>query len=139
MADYGAHLAELSAIGAGIAAISVDDPARSEPMRRKLGLGFPLLCDSGREAIRAFDLVNPREGDIARPAVFIIDRERRVRFRTVESTGSRVRVSDVIAAARAIAAGREPAVPEARRRAVWPGTMFVRAMINIISRGHGPR
>jgi peroxiredoxin len=135
LSEYRDHHDELRAAGVRLAAISVDDPARADAMRRDLKLPFPLLCDPQREAIRAWDLVNTAEGDIAFPAAFVIDREMRVRYRALESTTARVRVADVIAAARAIASGGAPARTEGERHAIWPGAMFFRATMNMLTRG----
>ena len=108
-------------------------------MRRDLELPFPLLCDTKREAIRAWDIVNAGEGDIAYPAAVVIDRERRVRYRALESTTARASVAEVIAAARAIATGAAPQKTEGGRRAIWPGAMFLRATMNILTRGNRGR
>jgi peroxiredoxin len=135
LSEYREHHDELRAAGAKLAAISVDDPARADAMRRDLRLPFPVLCDPTREVIRAWDLVNAAEGDIAYPAVFVIDRERRVRYRALETTTARASVAEVIAAARAIAAGGAPAKTEGGRHAIWPGTMFLRATMNMLTRG----
>jgi peroxiredoxin len=139
LAEYRDHYDELRAAGANIAAISVDDLSRAEPMRRDLNLPFPILCDTRREAIRAFDLVNAAEGEIAYPAAVVIDRERRVRYRALESTTARASVAEVVAAARAVAAGGVPARTEGERRAVWPGAMFLRATMNAMTRGFRSR
>jgi peroxiredoxin len=77
--------------GTDLAAIAVDEPRRSEAVRQELGLPFPILCDTRRELISAWDLLNAREkGGIAKPAVFVIDRERRVRFASVDRDAVRV-------------------------------------------------
>lgn len=39
-----------------------------------LGLTFPVLSDASRTYIRAYDVLHPEEG-IARPSLFIVDRE----------------------------------------------------------------
>jgi peroxiredoxin len=135
LSEYRDHYDELRAAGARLAAISVDDPSRADAMRRDLSLPFPVLCDTQREVIRAWDLVNAAEGNIAYPAVFVIDRERRVRYRARESTTARAGVAEVIAAARAIASGGAPAKTEGERHAVWPGAMFFRATMNMLTRG----
>jgi peroxiredoxin len=135
LSEYRDRHDELRTAGVKLAAISVDDPSRADAMRRDLKLPFPVLCDTKREVIRAWDLVNAAEGDIAYPAAFVIDRERRVRYRALESTTARASMAEVIAAARAIASGAEPARTEGERRAIWPGAMFLRATMNMLTRG----
>jgi len=113
----------------------VDDAARAEPCRRELGLKFPLLCDTRREVVKAYGLLNTREnGGIAFTASFVIDRERVVRFRALEDVASRVSVDQLLGLVRALGKGGEaPAAP--RKRGVWPGAMFVRATMNALRRG----
>lgn len=73
---------EFSKAGIRILAISADSP---EDLKEKLlpkGISFPLLSDPELEAIDAYGLRheggNPFGGDIARPAVFLIDEEGRI-------------------------------------------------------------
>lgn len=118
-----------------MAAISVDDAARSEPVRRELGLKFPLLCDQRREVVKAYGLLNIREkGGIAFPATFVMDRERFVRFRALEDVASRVNVEELLALVRELGRGGEAATTP-RKRGVWPGAMFLRATINALRHG----
>ena len=67
-------------LAADLIAISVDRIDQASGMKRDLNLPFHVLCDTERKAITAWGLVNHREGDIAFPASFIIDRELRVRW-----------------------------------------------------------
>jgi len=135
LADYSEHLEDFLAAGAELVAISVDDAARAEPCRRELGLKFPLLCDTRREVVKAYGLLNTREnGGIAFPASFVIDRERVVRFRALEDVATRVSVDQLLGLVRALGKGVEaPAAP--RKRGVWPGAMYIRATMNALRRG----
>jgi len=135
LADYSEHLDDFRAAGAELVAISVDDAARAEPCRQELGIKFPLLCDTRREVVKAYGLLNTREnGGIAFPASFVIDRNRVVRFRALEEVASRVSVDQLLGLVRALGRGVEaPATP--RKRAVWPGAMFIRATMNALRRG----
>jgi alkyl hydroperoxide reductase subunit AhpC len=47
-----------------------------------LGLLFPVLSDSLRTHINAYDVLHPQEG-IARPSAFIIDREGTIRWQFI--------------------------------------------------------
>jgi len=135
LADYSAHLDDFRATGAELVAISVDDAARAEPVRQELGIRFPLLCDTRREVVKAYGLLNTREnGGIAFPASFVIDRERVVRFRALEEVASRVSVDQLLGLVRALGNGSQAATAP-RNRGVWPGTMFVRATMNALRRG----
>lgn len=139
MADYSKHLEDFRAAGAELVAISVDDASRSEPVRNEIGIRFPLLCDTRREVVTAWGLLNTREnGGIAFPASFVIDRDRVVRFRAIEDVASRVSVDQLLGLARELGKEADAAATtttQPRKRGVWPGAMFVRATMNAIRRG----
>ena len=135
MADYSEHLEELRAAGADLVAISVDDAARAEPVRQELGIKFPLLCDTRREVVKAYGLLNTAEkGGIAFPATFVIDRERIIRFRALEEVASRVNVDQLLGLVRELGRGGE-ATTQPRKRGVFPGWMFLSATMNALRRG----
>ena len=132
MAEYRDRHAEIRALGADLAALSVDDAARSEPLRLQLGLRFPILCDSRREVVRSWDLYNEREkGGIAIPAVFVVDRDRRVRYRSIDATARRVSAEHVLRFLR-----EGTLAGPAHRAWVRAGFVdFARAVANMIRRG----
>jgi peroxiredoxin len=135
LADYSQHLEDFRAAGAELVAISVDDASRAEPVRDELGIKFPLLCDTRREVVNAYGLLNTREkGGIALPASFVIDSNRVVRFRALEEVGSRVSVDQLLGLVRALERGTEPQT-RPRQRGVFPGLMLVRATMNALRRG----
>jgi peroxiredoxin len=139
LADYSGHLEDFRAAGAGVVAISADDAARTEPIRQELGLKFPLLCDTRREVIKAYGLLNSGEkGGIAFPASFVIDRERVVRFRALEAVASRVSVEQLLKFVHELGRGAEPQT-QPRNSGVFPGLMFLRATMNALRHGvHSP-
>ena len=97
MTEYAAHYGAIRSAGADVVALSVDAPQRSQALREQLALKFPVLCDTGRIVVRAWDLYNPREqGGIAVPAVFVIDPDRRIRYRSIDTTAARVRTDGVL-------------------------------------------
>ncbi len=117
MADYSEHLEDLRAAGAELVAISVDDAARTETLRQEFGLKFPLLCDTSREVVKKYGLLNSDEkGGIAFPASFVIDRERVVRFRALEEIGSRVSVDQLPGLVRELVRGARTANQTAQAR-----------------------
>lgn len=67
-----------------VIAVSVDTPAESQHLRETQGYTFAILSDAKDEVIRRWDLVHPHGGvngaDIARPAEFLIDASRKVRW-----------------------------------------------------------
>jgi len=135
LADYSGHLEDFRAAGAGLVAISTDDAVRTEPIRQELGLKFPLLCDTRREVIKAYGLLNSGEkGGIAFPASFVIDRERVVRFRALEAVASRVSVEQLLKFVRELGRGADPQT-KPRNSGVFPGLMFLRATMNALRHG----
>jgi peroxiredoxin len=135
LADYSGHLEDFRAAGAGLVAISVDDAARAETVRQEFGLKFPLLCDTRREVVKAYGLLNSGEkGGIAFPASFVIDRKRVVRFRALEAVASRVSVEQLLKFVRELGRGAEPQT-KPRNSGVFPGLMFLRATMNALRHG----
>ena len=135
MADYSAVADQFRSAGAEVAALSVDDEKRSEALRQQLNLKFPLLCDPGRAVVKAYDLLNAGEkGGIAYPAVFVIDRERVVRFAAREEVATRTDIKQLLELVHRISQGGEP-VAKPRQRGLWPGEMFLRATMNALLRG----
>ena len=131
----GTHLEDFRAAGAELAAISVDDAARAEPVRSELGIKFPLLCDTRREVVKSYGLLNSGEkGGIAFPASFVIDRNRVVRFRALEEVASRVSVDQLLGLVRDLGKGVETAT-KPRSAVCAPGAMFIRATMNALRRG----
>ena len=97
MADYREHYEALLAAGGHVVAVSVDAPEHSEVLRRALRLPFPILCDTERRVVRQWDLYNSRErGGIAKPAVFLFDRDRTLRFGAVDTVVRRVPAAEIV-------------------------------------------
>lgn len=70
-----------------VIAISVDAPGLSQRLRESAGYSFLFLSDDKLQAIREWDLVHPHAGengaDIARPAEFLLDSDRKIRWRNL--------------------------------------------------------
>jgi peroxiredoxin len=130
LTEYASHYRQIRAAGADVVAVSVDDPPRSAALRAQLGLEFPILCDTGRVVVRAWDLYNAREnGGIAVPAVFVIDSDLRIRYRSVDATAARVHTDGILEFLRS---GTQPA----DRATLWPRLRdWTRAIGNAIRRG----
>lgn len=113
-------------------AVSVDAPEKSESVRRELRLPFPILSDTQRRLVRDWDVLNAHEkGGIAKPAVFILAPDRRVRFVSVDEVASRVPAAEISRRCSAQDSGAG-----ARRRTFIPGmTTFLRAIGNAVRMG----
>jgi peroxiredoxin len=114
--DYREHYQEIRATGASVVAISVDKPEKSEALRLGLHLPFPILCDTERRVVKDWDIYNPREkGGIAKPAVFIVDSNRMVRYSAVDTVATRVPASEIVRVLQTTAEA-----PQVRRRVHIP-------------------
>lgn len=96
-----AEFAELSdafrAADVRLAALAVDPPDRSEAVRLRYGLQFPIFCDTERSVVREWNLFNPEErGGVAVPAIFLLDPGLRVLCAIQGTVVSRVRASDML-------------------------------------------
>jgi peroxiredoxin len=132
LADYRDRYPSLRATGANLAAVSVDAPEKSESVRRDLNLPFPILSDSQRQVVRAWDIYNSHEkGGIAKPAVFILAPDRIVRFASVDQVASRIPVSEILRQL-----SQQLPNSTAARKTLIPGlATFVRAVRNALRMG----
>ena len=69
--------------GVQVAAIVVDPIENNRAMMEKLALPFPILSDPESLLITKWGLLNEREGNIAKPAIFGIRRDGTVGYRYV--------------------------------------------------------
>lgn len=94
------RIEEIHDLNAEVLAISVDSPEKNRALRAKLDLDFPLLSDMNLELIDALKVRHLNGGiggDIARPATFILDRDRRIVWRQLtDNWRVRVRPEPVI-------------------------------------------
>ena len=97
-------MAEFKAAGVVPVAISVDPSEVSRDLSRKAGYTFPILSDPDAAVIRSYHLLHagggPDEHDIARPAEFLVDSGKVVRWANfTEDIRVRARAEDMLAAA----------------------------------------
>ena len=89
------HLDEIKALDAEVLAVSVDTPEENRQLAESAGLEFSLLSDREGAMMDAFGLrhagASIEGGDIARPAVYIIDRDGEISWRELTDNW-RVRV-----------------------------------------------
>ena len=80
------HIDEIRALDADVVAVSVDPPERSREISEAYSLDYVLLSDPGFELIDGLGLrheAGGMEGDVARPATFVLDREGRIVWRSL--------------------------------------------------------
>jgi len=85
-------------------AISVDPPDISRNLANKSGYTFPILSDPDAAVIRRYHILHPAGGpdehDIARPAEFLVDSSKTVRWTNfTEDLRVRARANEMLAAA----------------------------------------
>jgi peroxiredoxin len=88
-------------------AISVDPPEVSRALSQKAGYTFSILSDPNAEVIRRYDLLHvgggPDGHDIARPAEFLVDSSRMVRWvNFTEDVRVRARADEMLATAKGL-------------------------------------
>lgn len=101
------RLPEFWAAGVRPVAISVDSSAESLNLSKKSGYTFPILSDPDAAVIRRYHVLHvaagPGEHDIARPAEFLVDRSRIVRWTNfTEDLRVRARADEMLAAAKQV-------------------------------------
>ena len=115
MAGYSDHAAAFRDAGFDLAALSVDEPVRSEAVRREYGLPFPILYDTRRDVIGTWGVINRNEkGGIAIPATLVFDRDRRVLFSSLDGEFNRVDAKALLEYLRRPEAGSVPHAPRRR-------------------------
>ncbi len=113
--EFERQRAGFESFGYRLAALAVDPPERSAKLQLRLGLSFPLLCDPGRDIVRAWDLYNAREhGGIAAPATAVIAGDGMIRLLAREGMAQRLRALELL---RYLSTG---AAPAPARRGFWP-------------------
>ena len=88
-------------------AISVDPPEVSRALSQKAGYTFSILSDPNAEVIRRYHLLHvgggPDGHDIARPAEFLVDSSRMVRWvNFTEDVRVRARADEMLATAKGL-------------------------------------
>jgi len=102
---------EFRKLGATVAGISTDDPGSSKGMKENLRLQFHLLSDPRMEVISKYGVAQEGE-DVAVPAVFIVDWQRRFAYRHIGSRiTDRPRASAVLSALKEYASLHRPPPP----------------------------
>jgi peroxiredoxin len=132
LAEYRDAYASLRNAGASLAAVSVDAPEKSEAVRHELRLPFSILSDIQRRVVRDWGIYNSREkGGIAKPAVFILGPDRKVRFASVDQVACRVPAAEIV---RHVSEQEWSTVADRKRLIPGPVTFF-RAIRNAVRRG----
>jgi len=69
--------------GLQAAGIVVDEPSKNLAMVEKLLLPFPILSDPDARVIHSYEVWNPGDGGVAKPALFLVRPDLSVAFQYV--------------------------------------------------------
>ena len=87
---------DIQAEGAKLIAISSDPVDLVDSTRQSLEITYPLLVDNDRETIIAYNVLDPSDTKIARPATYIINEEGRVVSKFLNDIGSRIGPDEIL-------------------------------------------
>lgn len=74
----------VQAEGAELIAISADSTSEVVSTRKSLEITYPMLSDQELQAISAYNVVDPGNSDIARPATFIVDENGKIAWKFID-------------------------------------------------------
>ena len=98
MAEVKKQIDRIESTDTRVFALSADAPARSAGFKKQMRLPFELLCDPEKKVVSLFHLLNSHEHDgIAYPAIFVINSQGRIVYRSLDRTANRVRLDEVLA------------------------------------------
>ena len=74
--------------GAELIAISTDPLTLVDSTQQSLEITYPLLSDENRETVAAYNVIDPSDTDIARPATYIVDQNGRIIWKFLDTQGA---------------------------------------------------
>jgi len=90
------NYAKIQAAGAELIAISSDNEGDTRQTVQNHGLKFPVLSDEDKEAITAYNVVDPGNNRIARPAAYIVQKDGTVAWKSLDTVGVRVPTAEIL-------------------------------------------
>ena len=87
---------DIQAEGAKLIAMSADPVDIVDSTRRNLEITYPLIVDDDRKTIIAYNVLDPSNTDIARPATYIINEVGRVVSKFLNDIGSRIGPDEIL-------------------------------------------
>ena len=88
---------DIRAEGAALIAISADPLTLVDSTRQNLEITYPLLVDTDKVTITAYNVIDPSNTDIARPATYIINQDGRVVSKFLDNIGTRTGPEHILA------------------------------------------
>ena len=90
------NYSKIQATGTELIAISSDNINPTQQTVQNKGLKYPVLSDKDRDAISAYNVVDPSNTRIARPSTFIINKDGTVVWKSLGSTGTRIPTEKIL-------------------------------------------
>ena len=90
------NYAKIQAAGAELIAISSDNEGDTKQTVQNHGLKFPVLADKDRKVIAAYNVVDPGNNRIARPAAYIVRKDGTVAWKSLDTKAARVPTAEIL-------------------------------------------
>ena len=90
------NYAKIQAAGAELIAVSSDNAADTKRTVQNHGLKFPVLADKDRTVIAAYNVVDPGNDRIARPAAYIVKKDGTVAWKSLDAKAVRVPTAEIL-------------------------------------------
>ncbi len=88
---------DIKAEGAALIAISADPLTLADSTQKTLEITYPLLVDTDKVTITAYNVIDPSAPDIARAATYIVNQEGRIASKFLDDVGSRTGPNHILA------------------------------------------
>ena len=90
------NYAKIQAAGAELIAISSDDEGATKQTVQNHGLKFPVLADKDKKAITDYNVVDPGNNRIARPAAYIVRKDGTIAWKSLNTKAARVPTAQIL-------------------------------------------
>lgn len=90
------NYANIRAAGAELIAISSDDEGDTKKTVQGSGLEFPVLADKDRAVISAYNVLDPGNNRIARPASYVLRKDGTVAWKSIDGIAVRVPTAQIL-------------------------------------------
>ena len=90
------NYAKIQAAGADLIAISSDSERDTRNTVQNHGLKFPVLADQAKAAITDYNVVDPGNSRIARPAAYIVKKDGTIVWKSLNGIAVRVPTADIL-------------------------------------------
>ena len=90
------NYAKIQAADAELIAISSDNEGDTKQTVQNHSLKFPVLSDKDREVINAYNVIDPGNDRIARPAAYIVKKDGTVAWKSIDTKAARVPTAQIL-------------------------------------------